>query len=316
MYFYLLIYQGPCHEGHHEMHCSLLKLANWTLFIMQATQKSGNLGKRNSSDQFTSDRRIHVLQPASLNMITSESDLKDRQYQTGATSLARSHFKPGNASMSSEQAPFPAGGSGLLRGNRSRSYGSLVRSPLSPVRQGRIEHQVQPGDTLQGLSLKYGVSMEQIKRANRLYTNDSIFLKKSLFIPVLTDPDSINNGVEQGTSQSAENDYRGDQSHSVGHAIGVEGESDISPMDFLKRMDRSINKSKQAATRNITEGEKGFSNVDQFHPRRASASQVTESHSHASSPRTHQWAMLGAVPLTITKHTKKLKDREDDIFEL
>ncbi|KAI4811784.1 hypothetical protein KUCAC02_014659 [Chaenocephalus aceratus] len=59
------------------------------------------------------------------------------------------------------------------------------RAPLPGGR--RIEHNIQPGETLQGLALKYGVSMEQIKRANRLYTNDSIFLKKSLSIPVLSD---------------------------------------------------------------------------------------------------------------------------------
>lgn len=226
--------------------------------------------------------------------------------------------------MSSEQAPFPAGATGLLRGNRTKSYGSLVRSPVSPVQQGRVKHQVQPGDTLQGLALKYGVSMEQIKRANRLYTNDSIFLKKSLSIPVLTDPDSPNNGVESAekvSSQSAESDHREDQSHNVGqdngtgdgHASGVVGDSDISPMDFLKRIDSSIDQSKQAAARKIAEGEKG---VGQFHTRRASASQITESHSFSSSLRTHQRAVLGAVPLTVTKCTKKLKDKEDEIFEL
>ncbi|KAG9345307.1 hypothetical protein JZ751_009853 [Albula glossodonta] len=229
--------------------------------------------------------------------------------------------------MSSEPAPCSAGGSGLLRGNRTRSYGSLVRSPLSPVRQGRIEHQVQPGETLQGLALKYGVSMEQIKRANRLYTNDSIFLKKSLSIPVLRDTDSLKNGVEsaeEGSSQSEESERRGDHSQRGGQANGThdrnanveEGNSDLSPMDFLKRMDISISQSKQAAAKNIKEGDKGFAVVEQFQPRRASASQITESRSSASSPRTHQRAMLGAVPLTITKRTKKLKDREDEIFEL
>lgn len=32
--------------------------------------------------------------------------------------------------------------------------------------------------------------------------------------------------------------------------------------------------------------------------------------------RNCQQAVLGSVPLTITKHTKKLKDREDEIFQL
>lgn len=54
---------------------------------------------------------------------------------------------------------MPDRGNGLLRSSRTKSYGSLVRSPISPVRQRRIEHRVQPGETLQGLALKYGVSV-------------------------------------------------------------------------------------------------------------------------------------------------------------
>lgn len=72
--------------------------------------------------------------------------------------------------MSGERAPVPGGGDGLLRGNRTRSYGSLTRSPLSPVRQRRIEHTLQPGETLQGLALKYGVSVSM----NR-YISESIY---------------------------------------------------------------------------------------------------------------------------------------------
>lgn len=61
--------------------------------------------------------------------------------------------------MSEEEAALPNVGNGLLRASRTKSYGSLVRSPLSPVRQRRIEHKLQPGETLQGLALKYGVSV-------------------------------------------------------------------------------------------------------------------------------------------------------------
>lgn len=65
--------------------------------------------------------------------------------------------------MSEEEAAAAAAlpnlGNGLLRASRARSYGSLVRSPVSPVRQRSIEHKLQPGETLQGLALKYGVSV-------------------------------------------------------------------------------------------------------------------------------------------------------------
>ena len=40
------------------------------------------------------------------------------------------------------------------------------------------------------------LKMEQIKRANRLYTNDSIFLKKTLYIPILTEPRDLFNGLD------------------------------------------------------------------------------------------------------------------------
>lgn len=61
--------------------------------------------------------------------------------------------------MASPSRQPPLGGSGLLQGSRARSYGSLVQSSCSPVRERRLEHQLKPGDTLAGLALKYGVTV-------------------------------------------------------------------------------------------------------------------------------------------------------------
>ncbi|XP_071764222.2 lysM and putative peptidoglycan-binding domain-containing protein 1 [Centroberyx gerrardi] len=215
--------------------------------------------------------------------------------------------------MSGERAPLPAGGNSLLRGNRTRSYGSLVQSSLSPVLQRRIEHQVQPGETLQGLALKYGVSMEQIKRANRLYTNDSIFLKRSLSIPVLSDSDAYSNRAAVAEEDSEEDgtgceEMQGD---------GKEGPPELSPVDFLKRMDGLISQSKQAAVRGCQEGEKRFAALEAACTSRTpDRRRLTRSQSAISSPRMHQQAPHVAVPLTITRRTKKLREREDEIFEL
>ncbi|KAM9852494.1 lysM and putative peptidoglycan-binding domain-containing protein 1 isoform 2-T2 [Aulostomus maculatus] len=164
--------------------------------------------------------------------------------------------------MSGERAPLPPGGNSLLRGSRTRSYGSLIRSPLSPVRRRHIEHQIQPGETLQGLALKYGVSMEQIKRANRLYTNDSIFLKKSLSIPVLPDLDHDRNGVDsleedsEGCGSSV-NSFLGSSSDMKQDDHGFEA-SDLTPNDFFKRLDNLISQSKQAAAQRYQEAEGSF----------------------------------------------------------
>ncbi|KAL7874288.1 hypothetical protein SRHO_G00052580 [Serrasalmus rhombeus] len=212
--------------------------------------------------------------------------------------------------MSSDRVSPLTGAHGLLRGQRTKSYGSLVTSSLSPVRQKRIEHQVQPGDTLQGLSLKYGVSMEQIKRANRLYTNDSIFLKKFLSIPVLTESLFFTN--ESELLQELSNQEEHISQHQVPAGNGQtdsesqEVPSDLSPSDYFKRMDSLIDQSKQAAIKTCQEGDEQFSSMEQLRHSRQGSSVSSQG----------QQAILGAVPLTISKRTKKLRDREDEIFQL
>ncbi|KAG8009755.1 LysM and putative peptidoglycan-binding domain-containing protein 1 [Nibea albiflora] len=221
--------------------------------------------------------------------------------------------------MSGERAPLPTVGNGLLRGgSRTRSYGSLVRSPLSPVHQRRIEHKIQPGETLQGLALKYGVSMEQIKRANRMYTNDSIFLKKSLSIPVLSDLEHSSNGSEED-SASAQNGPTGSSSKQKIDG-GKDRASDLTPEDFLKRLDGLISQSKNAAVKGCQEAEKRVAALEAACTSRTSDWRpLTRSQSVVSPPRMlllQQQQPHGSVPLTITKLTKKLRDREDEIFQL
>jgi len=62
-------------------------------------------------------------------------------------------------------------------------YGSILSKDLTQ-RQNYITHNVQKDETLQGIALKYNVSMEKIKRANNLWTSDSLFLRPTLSIPI------------------------------------------------------------------------------------------------------------------------------------
>lgn len=98
--------------------------------------------------------------------------------------------------------------------------------------------------------------MEQIKRANRLYTNDSIFLKKSLSIPVLSDSDAYSNVAALAEEDSG--DGTPNENSGKVQKDGEEGESELSPMDFLKRMDGFISQSKQAAVKGCQESEKRY----------------------------------------------------------
>lgn len=106
--------------------------------------------------------------------------------------------------------------------------------------------------------------MEQIQRANRLYTSDSIFLKTSLLIPVLSDSHDGGDTVDPAEGDS-KSDTTGCASVQNGHPgrfperdDAQEKPSDLTPGDFLKRLDDLISQSKQAAVRGCQEAEKRY----------------------------------------------------------
>ncbi|GAB5575520.1 lysM and putative peptidoglycan-binding domain-containing protein 2 isoform X2 [Prionailurus iriomotensis] len=167
--------------------------------------------------------------------------------------------------------------------------------------------------------------MEQIKRANRLYTNDSIFLKKTLYIPILTEPRDLFNGLDSEEEKEGEEEVQSSkdevQPHSAdrkkretgseranGEVLPTPGWEphtpihDLSASDFLKKLDSQISLSKKAAAQKLKKGESGLPGE--------------ESGLHLSSPRMQQRAVLGPVPLTRTSRTRTLRDQEDEIFKL
>ncbi|XP_077628639.1 lysM and putative peptidoglycan-binding domain-containing protein 1 isoform X2 [Crocuta crocuta] len=172
---------------------------------------------------------------------------------------------------------------------------------------------------------QYNRVMEQIKRANRLYTNDSIFLKKTLYIPILTEPRDLFNGLDSEEEKDGEEEVQSSkdegQPHSAdrkkqetgsgranGKVLPTPGREpptpihDLSASDFLKKLDSQISLSKKAAARKLKRGESGLPGE--------------ESGPHLSSPRMQQRAVLGPVPLTRTSRTRTLRDQEDEIFKL
>ncbi|XP_048750138.2 lysM and putative peptidoglycan-binding domain-containing protein 1-like isoform X2 [Ostrea edulis] len=68
---------------------------------------------------------------------------------------------------------------------KQTKYGTATRlvakSPLL------VKHRVCPSDTLMGIALKYGSTVEKIKRENKLWTNDSLFLREHLLIPITSE---------------------------------------------------------------------------------------------------------------------------------
>ncbi|XP_030433710.1 lysM and putative peptidoglycan-binding domain-containing protein 2 isoform X1 [Gopherus evgoodei] len=164
------------------------------------------------------------------------------------------------AARSGSESESEAELSQSLARTKIRSYGSTA-SVAAPLAERYLEHRLSAGDTLQGIALKYGVTMEQIKRANKLFTNDCIFLRKTLNIPVISEKPLLFNGLN--SLESPENEVI-DISLCGEGPMTVQEESSSSPSpqepdnqpaapeelsakDFLHRLDLQIKLSKQAA---------------------------------------------------------------------
>ncbi|XP_034536594.1 lysM and putative peptidoglycan-binding domain-containing protein 2 [Notolabrus celidotus] len=151
-----------------------------------------------------------------------------------------------------------------LARTKIRSYGSTA-SVTASLGEKYIEHRVTDSDTLQGIALKYGVTMEQVKRANKLFSNDCIFLKNSLNIPVLSERRFIFNGL---SLESPDGDAEAACQEADSPCVvtqDIEGPTpppspppedskppqpeELSAKDFLHRLDLQIKQSKQAARR-------------------------------------------------------------------
>ncbi|TRZ09332.1 hypothetical protein HGM15179_017777 [Zosterops borbonicus] len=91
--------------------------------------------------------------------------------------------------------------------------------------------------------------MEQIQRANRLYSSDTIFLKATLLIPSVPEPRDL----PGDTPGDIPGDTPGDVPGDTPGALPVPGPSrhDLSASDFLRRLDAEIGRSKEAAAQRL-----------------------------------------------------------------
>ncbi|XP_075031995.1 lysM and putative peptidoglycan-binding domain-containing protein 1 [Calonectris borealis] len=158
------------------------------------------------------------------------------------------------------------------------------------------EHRLEPGDTLPGLALRYGVTMEQIKRANRLYTSDTIFLKPTLLIPAPVQPGAPCHGDKDEDVPGPSGDAP---------ASPVPSRHDLSATDFLRQLDAEIGRSKAAAAaQRLRAGSTGMAEA-----------KGTRS-PDARDPPAPRGPRLGPRPLTRTPRAAALRDAEDEIFTL
>ncbi|KAM9169127.1 lysM and putative peptidoglycan-binding domain-containing protein 1 [Mergus octosetaceus] len=157
---------------------------------------------------------------------------------------------------------------------------------------GGREHRLEPGDTLPGLALRYGVTPEQILRANRLYASDPIFLKPTLLIPAPGRPGGLRREEEEAGGAPADPGPPAPSRH------------ELSAADFLRQLDADIGRSKAAAAaaQRLRAASTGAAEAEGT-PR-------PETGDPRLGPR------LGPRPLTRTPRAAALRDAEDEIFTL
>lgn len=131
-----------------------------------------------------------------------------------------------------------------------KKYGSTSKHIMK--NESYIKHTVMTTDTLQGIALKYGVTvcctvlpplvvfkvnfqMEQIRRVNRLWASDSLFLREHLLIP-----SNDNNAIMSPTS-----DLSSVASTPSTSQLSPSNREDVDVNEFLGKIDASIASTKE-----------------------------------------------------------------------
>ncbi|XP_011637785.1 lysM and putative peptidoglycan-binding domain-containing protein 2 isoform X2 [Pogonomyrmex barbatus] len=128
-------------------------------------------------------------------------------------------------------------------GRALKKYGSTAKHMTRT--ESLVKHTVCPTDTLQGIALKYGVTTEQIRRINRLWASDSLFLREHLLIPASAESPASTYNDEPVVSEESDIPPNISSPSSISSSIGDEN----SINDFLAKMDTSIANAKRDVKR-------------------------------------------------------------------
>jgi len=127
---------------------------------------------------------------------------------------------------------------------KKSSYGALKKETKNCF-TFNLKHKLERGETLEGISLKYGISVENIKRANRLWNNDLLAIKDFLIIPIPEEKSKefINNEQTLHKKLPNENNHSRSQSFNQGPLNDSQKDS-CSLKDYLSKFDSFISESK------------------------------------------------------------------------
>ncbi|KAJ1304745.1 hypothetical protein OPQ81_005883 [Rhizoctonia solani] len=143
----------------------------------------------------------------------STDDVEPLPVKSGLRTRSRSHSTHGNGNGNGQTHPLQANGRDrgadtrpvlqrVLSSKDGKAKGGMwgfsngwveeedeeVQNEVRPSGPSRemLVHKIQPKDSLAGVALKYGVSIADIRKANKLWAADSIHLRSVLYIPLTT----------------------------------------------------------------------------------------------------------------------------------
>lgn len=221
-----------------------------------------------------------------------------------------------------------------------KCYGS-TRNPLQPQCDVKwIGHVLEETDTLQGVAIKYGVTVEQLRRANKIWTNDNIHLLKILKVPVrknsphyveeleVSDDESSADNSSKNESKITNNSnlVKGGQPGVLLNGFGekfkdLEGSSGEiqrtkeTPLSFLQQLDARIKSSKKESEKLRTvSGPKVIADVEKLNESHVADDDLFRPLESTSS-RKHRGKILASKRHFKTDRTS-LQESDEQFFEL
>ncbi|XP_011504163.1 PREDICTED: lysM and putative peptidoglycan-binding domain-containing protein 2 [Ceratosolen solmsi marchali] len=211
-------------------------------------------------------------------------------------------------------------------GRAPKRYGSTARHV---TRETMFKHLVSKTDTLQGIALRYGVTTEQIRRVNKLWASDSLFLREHLLIPVNIDNRLSSTSTVISISENLSSNNNVSSPSAVSSHVDDENSS---INDFLAKMDFSIASVKKEMKKVQGSSEFFRESDDTYIQRRRATARLRNSHpvisnSHLTSVENQRPSSSGdiknlpsAVVMTQGRRVKtslqRLQKEQDEIFQL
>jgi ankyrin repeat protein len=109
---------------------------------------------------------------------------RTRSNSTLSTTPTESRSRSNSTSTTdSSDRPRSLSNASSLSNSTTSLSDSTAKSEPAPMLILRLVHPVMPSDSLTGLSLKYGVSVEALRKFNKMMPSDQLFARKELLVP-------------------------------------------------------------------------------------------------------------------------------------